>query len=94
VRRGRVHRAIGNGAWSGRSVLTEPADRPVRRNNLLKLLEYYCPASDDNSSIPKAEYKKVEQNETIVIVLGAPTQQALPTISPALPAIEMEPADE
>jgi hypothetical protein len=36
----------------------------VRRNNLLKLLEYYCPPSDDNTSIPEAEYKRVEQNET------------------------------
>jgi hypothetical protein len=36
----------------------------VRRNNLLKLLEYYCPESDDKSSIPEAEYKKVEQNQT------------------------------
>jgi len=36
----------------------------VRRNNLLKLLEYYCPASDDQTSIPEDENKKVEQNET------------------------------
>jgi hypothetical protein len=48
----------------------------VRRNNLLKLLEYYRPASDDNSSIPKAEYKKVEQNETKQIAAPplAPTE--------------------
>jgi hypothetical protein len=36
----------------------------VRRNNLLKLLEYYCPASDDKTSIPEDENRKVEDNET------------------------------
>lgn len=50
----------------------------VRRNNLLKLLEYYCPASEDNPSIPEAEHKEVEQNQKKQIAAPplAPTETA------------------
>jgi hypothetical protein len=46
----------------------------VRRNNLLKIIEYYGLVSDDNASIPEAEFKKVDQNE--------PKQLAAPSIAP------------
>jgi hypothetical protein len=48
----------------------------VRRNNLLKLVEYYCPTPDDDTSIPEAEFKKVDQNETKQIAAPpvAPTE--------------------
>jgi hypothetical protein len=46
----------------------------VRRDNLLKMIEYYLPARDDNASIPEAEFKKVDQNE--------PKQLAAPSIAP------------
>jgi hypothetical protein len=46
----------------------------VRRNNLLKMIEYYFPVADDNASIPEAEFKKVDQNE--------PKQIAAPSIAP------------
>jgi hypothetical protein len=46
----------------------------VRRNNLLKMIEYYCPPSDDHTSIPEAETKKIDQTE--------PKQIAAPSIAP------------
>jgi hypothetical protein len=46
----------------------------VRRDNLLKMIEYYLPAPDDNASIPEAEIKKVDQDE--------PKQLAAPSIAP------------
>ncbi len=36
----------------------------VRRNNLLKMIEYFFPAPNNNADIPEAEFKKVEPNET------------------------------
>jgi hypothetical protein len=49
---------------------------------------------EDMTQQSRAEPIRRIQTGGIVIVLGAPTQQALPAVSPAIPAIEMEPADE
>jgi hypothetical protein len=46
----------------------------VRRNNLLKIIEYYGLIPDDSASIPEAEFKKVDHNE--------PKQIAAPPIAP------------
>jgi hypothetical protein len=46
----------------------------VRRNNLLKIIEYYGLIPDDSASIPEAEFKKVDQSE--------PKQIAAPPIAP------------
>jgi hypothetical protein len=46
----------------------------VRRNNLLKIIEYCGLVPDDNASIPEAEFKKVDQNE--------PKQLTAPPLAP------------
>ena len=43
------------------------------QGNLLKIIEYYGLVSDDNASIPEAEFKKVDQSE--------PKQIAAPPIA-------------
>jgi hypothetical protein len=47
----------------------------VRRNNLLKMIECYCPAPDEHTSIPEAESKRIDQNETKQL----PAPQLAPT---------------